>query len=345
MELVNSFGIWAKYKDNALKSPVEVHANLWHIGKNTDNAFIDFGVMIPQYTDLLNLTIVLPFFVPTTNISDLSDIISQNGIGSLVFNTECAAQVKSGLGKIKITTLRLNNSGILLLPIVDKYIGNGISVSFDKIEEQSCISIDFSKPKTDCEVFEKLYLRFRIRDSEIKNSMFCKLNKKNKYLESAFTGTQIIDFMVNELRNIKAEINEMMTGKGLELVNLNKVHFFVMEPAENDVVTGNVECRRLEPGWKDYLNEGDYQENTLVYHWSKKAANEKDHFSNYSKLVKITSSETNYKLIAIYILIVVMLSVVAGFVHSGLNCLIKWILGALGSALEVILSYLSQISS
>lgn len=343
MNFVNSFGIWAKYKDNESKSPVEVHANLWHIGKNTENAFIDFGVMIPQYTNLLSLTIVLPFFVPTTNISDLSDTISQDGIGSLVFNTECVAQVKSGLGKMKIKTLCLNNSDkhILLLPIIDKSTYNGISVSFNTIEEQSRIIIDFSNLKTDCEVYEKLYLRFRIRDSEIKRSMFCKLNKKNKYLESAFTGTQIIDFMVNELRNIKAEINEMMTGEGLELVSLNKVHFFVMEPAENDVVTGDVECRRLEPGWKDYLNEGDYQENTLVYHWSRKATKEIDRFSNYSKLVKVTSSETNFKLITIYVLIVVMLSVVASFVYSWLSCLPFWTVGVSAVVLAIILYILS----
>ena len=314
---MNSFGIWVKYKDNAPKCPVEIHANLWHIGKNTDNAFIDFGVMIPQYNNLRCFQIILPFIVPAVNISDLSDTLSQNGIGSLVFNTKCAARVENGVGRRGIKTLCLNDSNeqILLLPIVDDNASyNGISVHFDKVDEFSCIKIDFSNVSHD-PIYEKLYLRFRIRDPQIKESMFCKLEKKNRYLESAFTGTQIIDFMVNELRNIKPEVNECMTGGAFELVKLSKVHFFVMEPAENDVTIGDVECRRLEKDWGKYLDNGDYQDNTLVYHWSKKVK-EGESFNDYSKLVKVTSSETNWKLISGYVGVVVLLSIFSNYLYQ-----------------------------
>ena len=186
---MNSFGIWAKYKTNEFKSPVEVHANLWHIGKNTDNAFIDFGVMIPQHTDLLNLSIILPFSVPSESLSDLSSILLQDGIGSLVFNTECSVRVNSKIGKLKTRTLCLDNSDkhILLLPITESSSYYGIRISFDEIKELRRINIDFSKFRGDFNDCEKIYIRFRIRHSIIKDSMFCKLSKKNRYLESAFT--------------------------------------------------------------------------------------------------------------------------------------------------------------
>lgn len=344
---MNSFGIWAKYKDNESKSPVEVHANLWHIGKNTDNAFIDFGVMIPQYTNLLNMTIILPFSVPAESLSDLSNILLQDGIGSLVFNTECSVQVKSEIGKLKTRTLCLDNSEkhILLLPITESSSYYGISITFDEMKDLRRINIDFSKYRGEFNDCEKIYIRFRIRHSIIKESMFCKLSKKNRYLESAFTGTQIIDFMVNELRNIKPEVNELMTNDGFELVNLSKVHFFVMEPAENDVTAGDAEGRRLEPGWKNYLNEGDYQDNTLVYHWSKRANKDIGYFSNYSKLVKVTSSETNLKLIITYILIVISLSVVANIFYDGLKLFFEWLPDFSISVLKFIADYLSKITS
>ena len=316
---MNSFGIWAKYKEGIEdKQAVDVHANLWDIGKNSDSAFIDFGLMIPDYKNLEAITIALPFSVPDGCIKDLSDIICEKKIGSLVFNTVCVAHFGGRAGLYETKTLSLDNSDrhILLLPIADNSNYYGIIVKIEDVEGLTCIKIDFSGLRKEFEDYEKLYLRFRVRDSQIKDAMFCKLKKKNYFLESAFTETKIVDFMVNELRSIKTEVNEKMTNQKLELVELSKVHFFVMEPAEREVSSDKMECRRLEPGWDKYIEES-YEPDTLVYHWSKKAKDDKN-LSNYSELVKVTSAETNWRLIWGYVFVGIALSVIANILHAKL---------------------------
>jgi len=314
---VNSFGIWAKYKAGIMnKIAMDVHANLWDIGKKSDSAFIDFGLMIPDYRNLETITIALPFLVQKSSIQDLSDIISINTVGSLVFNTDCVAHSSAKAGGFQTKTLSLDNSDqhILLLPIDEKQDYYGINIKIEPTNGVSCIKINFANLRDEFKKYNKMYLRFRVRDSEIKKAMFCKLKKPNYFLESAFTQTQIIDFMVNELRSITPALNEAMKNAKMELVELSKVHFFVMEPAERDVTLSDVECRRLEVGWNEYLESG-YGPNTLVYHWSLKAEKNKS-FSNYSKLVKVTSSKTNITLIIIYILIIVGLSILSNICFS-----------------------------
>lgn len=316
---MNSFGIWAKYKAGVeYKKAVDVHANLWDIGKNSDSAFIDFGLMIPEYKNLETIAIVLPFSVPIDSIKDLSDIICEKKIGSLVFNTVCVSHSGGRAGSYETKTLSLDNSDrhILLLPIADKSDYYGIVVKVEDVEELTCIRIDFSGLREEFKGYEKLYLRFRVRNSQIKDAMFCKLKKKNYFLESAFTETKIVDFMVNELRSIKTEVNEKMTNQKLELVELSKVHFFVMEPAEREVFSDKMECRRLEPGWDKYIEES-YKFDTLVYHWSKKAEDGKN-LSNYSELVKVTSAETNRRLILGYVLAGIALSITANILYAKL---------------------------
>lgn len=68
---MNSFGIWAKYKAGIEdKKAVDVHANLWDISRNSDSAFIDFGLMLPDYKNLEAITIALPFLAPVCSIID-----------------------------------------------------------------------------------------------------------------------------------------------------------------------------------------------------------------------------------------------------------------------------------
>lgn len=316
---MNSFGIWAKYKAGIEdKKAVDVHANLWDIGKNSESAFIDFGLMIPEYKNLEVIAIALPFLVPNCSIRDLSDVICEKKIGSLVFNTVCIAHSGGRAGSYETKALSLDNSDrhILLLPIADKSDYYGIVVKIENVEGLTCIRIDFSGLREEFKDYEKLYLRFRVRDSQIKDAMFCKLKKKNYFLESAFTETKIVDFMVNELRSIKTEVNEKMTNQKLELVELSKVHFFVMEPAEREVSSDKMECRRLEPGWDKYIDES-YTSDTLVYHWSKRAKDDQS-LSSYSELVKVTSAETNWRLILCYVLVGVALSIISNILYAKL---------------------------
>ena len=100
------------------------------------------------------------------------------------------------------------------------------SVRFDKI-----------KANSDFDAYNNVYFRFRINAADLKKILFCNLEKKNYYLESGFETTQIIDLKINKERNLPHDICDSLKGEKFNFMRLHKIHFFVMDSANNNVTT------------------------------------------------------------------------------------------------------------
>jgi hypothetical protein len=87
-------------------------------------------------------------------------------------------------------------------------------------------------------------------------------------LESAFILTEIIDFRVNQRRNLPDSLVEI-TKKGIP-VKFTKTHFFLMREASDDYIfsQGLHDCRGLEKDiWEEYIG-GKYNfKRITAYHW------------------------------------------------------------------------------
>lgn len=302
---MDSFSVWIMKGQSEVNSALECHINLWHPRKG--DPYIDVGVLIPLTDDITKFAITLPF--KTVKISDLSSKIGNAQMASLIFNADCNCTT-SHFNRQDYTYIGINSERILLVPTDNNEL---IGVATDYFCDTTRLCVDINKLKNisnlEC---KKAYIRFRIIDPIIKGELFCKLKKKNLFLESAFTRTQIVDIKINALRNINGNIIAKMDQDNWKLAELSSVHFFVMEPAQSMLVYGDsdAECRRLEVEWGAYLeNSRNIRDNNfLAYHWSKKSDATGTNFGNYSKLITISSSETNWFIIIIYLLIVVFLS-------------------------------------
>lgn len=324
--MVKSFSVWVR-KDEAAKLedlPLECHINLWHPRK--ESPFIDIGLMIPLVQGLSEVLFALPFSIDRNNggeIKDLYEEFAKTGVPALIFNSDCDYQRKYIQGKDPLAVLTINNESpktIMLVPIKSDY---GVNIDYEK----GVVSIDVDEIKNMCgdNQYNNAYLRFRVLSNNIKAELFCDTKKKNWFLESAFSRTQIIDLKINEIRNIDVRLNTELLGDKCHLAKLSKVHFFIMEPAENQIIYGgnDADCRYLEKEWEAYLKDiYEGADNLLAYHWKKKPTELEKIIDSYSKLVTISSSETRWFVIIVYIIVVILLSA-AG------SCLYDKIIGAL----------------
>lgn len=335
---MDSFGIWysprkdPKSGNEGDSQPlVTLHVNLWDMSALGSQPFIDIGLLIPDYHAFKTIYLYVPFSVGATDIADLSSVLTVKEIADLVFNDSCATTAESN----GVMTLRREGREKTILYRFEK------SDSALKIEkgssgapshDWSIMKFDISRFSEDAELYgqwKKLYLRFRITSPHIEDELFCDLERKNQFLESGFEATRVVDIKFNMKRNIADGAIERMRKDNNPVLQMDSVHFLLIEPANNDVDSYGPDpkdCRKLEDEWTDYLwldEKRDAEDrkdvgDLLAFHW--KASGQKGSLgvTEYAQMVRVTSAATNWKVISVYILVGIVLNIVASIVF---NCL------------------------
>lgn len=319
---MKSFGIWysnvntQKVEEEPCeeKFSVDFHINLWDLGVNKSTEvkpFIDIGLSITAFRELDKIYFQIPFLVEREELIDLTDTFSETMIANLVFNDDCRFQRDSN----NICSLELSedigNFRLLykLSEAVIEWDENfGTSIIFD---------LETIRNDAAYNAYKDVYIRFRIQSNKIKEELFCKINRKNWFLESGFNETKIIDIKVNKKRNMSEENLKIMRRNNYRFVDFRKIHFLVMEPANNDVeVLGKdfIECRKLESEWGNYLKQESEIGDIIAYHWK---AKEKDgSIKEYANMVKVTSATTTWRIIIVYILVVILIEVFTNMIFT-----------------------------
>ena len=135
------------------------------------------------------------------------------------------------------------------------------------------------------------------------------------------TGTRVLDFKINEKRNIDKNITARMEQKEELLVEFGQIHFLVMEPSSYDMVSytqNQMSCRELEKDlWNEYLKVDleDKFGHVLAYHWKKKASDQSK-ISDFSCFAKINYQKMQMKTVFAYVLVVLGLGVAGSTIVS-----------------------------
>lgn len=315
---------WTNKGDENDKPKLECHINLWNlkINKKRINPFIDFGISIPNFRNVKMLDFLLPFKFNENEIFDLYDYVKNPETARLIFNEiECEISSKDrytiinsdNFSKEKLLISLKNNEGL------EKFIR-----LYNDTNDMSRLLFSFDELKRD-KLFIKytdVYFRFRVNSESIEKALFCPIQKKNWFLESGFTETQIIDIKINQERNLPHELCKDYRLKNFKFASFSKIHLFIMTNSSNEVDTfgnGVYECRKLEEmEWNSYLGNNYDVINLLAYHWKDKNS-DKGGIKNFNKLIRISNASTNMKVIITYIMIVIVL----GMIGSGSIELIK----------------------
>lgn len=160
---------------------------------------------------------------------------------------------------------------------------------------------------------DKSYYRFRVR-GDFTQSLSIISRPSNAILESAFSEIEMIDFRVNEVRDLNHDLLERISGEVLP--KINKQHFFFICSSEEDVIGNHqpfLSCRNLENyRWGEYVDLPNSDKKTfLAYHWK-----EKDRDS-VSTLIKTKYEKNNWKTILKY-------SIIGFIIAVGIELFSNW---------------------
>ncbi len=272
---MNTLGIWVennkqkekwegkKHQEQVRNNNIDltIHINLWKMQlhrqtkiekitsffKNDFDYFLDIGLKLPSIEKIKKLNVYFPFQITAEECIDLGGTFHEDtNLVNAIFNEDYRVISGSGLkilevvrhdGSDKFNIYRLDTKNDIKL--YQQYNGTVLEISFNQITQSRN---------------ESYYFRFRIKLKKEQN--FTRVYKpRNSFFESAFMNTEIIDFRINEIRNLDKSLLEKMGKDGLP--HLSKIHFLLLRNAKDDYVFSHKpinSCRELEKEiWKEYL--------------------------------------------------------------------------------------------
>lgn len=309
---MRSFGLWYKRNEKEKDAPVfSVHINFWSEEVKKENCVpaLDIGIKIVHFRSANEVIFQCPFVVTNDQVTDLVTKLHRIENANIVFNTDGDVQAKESYSVFSFVKKNVKES-LLLFPLHQPIDG---IYTLRQVSDKTEIAFDFSKfneylkQRKEFDDINEVYIRFRVATSEMKNNIYFDSEPSNRSFESAFSGTRIFDFKVNEKRNLGSKTVSNKILNKYEFAQIDCIHLLVMEPSSYDVeafASTQMTCRELEGDlWSDYLdsNINTSKGRILAYHW--KFGNE------FSCLIKVKYSKTNFKTLLGYILIVLGLGV------------------------------------
>lgn len=285
---MKSIALW--YKSDNINcdfiTDVELHFNLWKLPNGATNhlRFLDIGIKLKSTDNISELKLYFPFKIKYTDFEDIvSKFINKPDLVSAIFNENYKVISDSTSKSFKITNA------------LDEQIFNIYKTSKEDInieEKFSGTIFSISVPKNN----EPLYLRFRVKGPFI-NSLISTSSPTNAIFESAFSEIEMIDFRVNEIRDLDQSLLEEINKN--KFFKISKQHFFFICSNDEEVIGSHqpyISCRNLENyRWNDYVDIPKIKnEIFLAYHWK-----DKD-IESSNILIKSKYEKNNWKTIIKY---------------------------------------------
>jgi hypothetical protein len=282
---MKSIAIWYTPTDSGINelSNVELHFNFWKIpnGSKTHYKFLDIGIKLERTVNVESLKIFLPTKIQNSDFEDMvSKFIDKPDLVNAIFN-ENYKVLSDGTSK----SFAIKNAKDESVFTIYKTSTNDIK--FKEFANGTIISIKILKQ------IDKSYYRFRIKGDFVQ-SLSTISKPTNAILESAFSEIEMIDFRVNEIRDLNQDLLELIRTE--VILKILKQHFFFICSNEEEVIGNHqpyISCRNLENyRWnnyvdfpiikrKKYLSWIKPKENIyLAYHWKEE---NKDSVSTFDK--------------------------------------------------------------
>lgn len=336
---MNSIGILYTLKNSSEPSKVNVsadlHVNYWKvpIGNGSYKRFLDFGILINEVAqDINTVSFYFPFKVEAKSLRDLGKSLSKSELLCTLFNNDYVVRnINNSPSYYGITPYSNTGAHPFWLYVLGE---NNFKVKEIK-PNGSIVNVQIlSTPKknegiqpasNDKKIKRNLYFRFRVEDIPI-DSIYYEENISNDFLQSAFSMTEMIDFRINEVREMNPKAYEEIT-KDKSFLPFRKIHFFFVGSSEDEQIVGNTDykdCRLLNyERWQTYVgNEYDHNRKLIAYHWCWKGDDKEQTRNRYSIFIKTVYKSIKWKTILKYCSVVLGLSLFATIIWD----LIKFII-------------------
>lgn len=310
---MRSFGLWHKMNEEKIEEPkFAVHINFWSESVKKGNIVpdLDIGIKVENFRKVNRMVFHCPFIVAENDVTDLAPKLCKKKNANIIFNTDGEIETRESYSIYSFEEQEKAES-LLIFPMKQN-VGDICSLIADDGETDIAFDLsafnNYLKQKGKFTDINIVYIRFRITTKELQNSIYFDSEPINKSFESAFSGTRIFDFKINEKRNLDEKIITKIDVDKYVMSKIEPIHLLLMEPSSYDVesfANKNMTCRELEGNlWDDYCESAmNYSKGRiLAYHWKLEKEN--------ACLVKIKYSRTDLKTLCAYIFIVIALGVI-----------------------------------
>ncbi len=302
---MNCIAIWnSKTEKQSATPPLEVHFNLWKLGnKRNPSCFLDIGLMLEKASNVSCINIYIPNPIDMSAIEDLGISFKKNpDLASSLFNEDYRASPR--IHEKIIDVLDIEGNPVFHICILDPENDLAIEDAYGG----SIVSIYVPKEL----VNEKHYYRIRLKNPYV-DSISHIYAPPNSVLESAFSQTELVDFRVNEKRNLDDSLLQRMRSEGE--VSFSKTHLFLMREANEDYIYSHKppnSSRQLELDlWEGYAAKHYLTERIIAYQWK-----ETDKHDSFSAFVKFRFLRSNRQTIAKFIAVVIGLGTLSGLIAN-----------------------------
>jgi len=281
-----------------------------NIPKIRTEFFLDFGIMISNITNVDKICIYIPDQIKKENLADIGGVLQNNReVLKAVFNEELSCVFVHGSDKFSEVRDKNNKPkfNIYSVDIESDIEWNSYKGTILKIGHK--IDPLVSEVK-------ETYFRFRLTSSFVENISHTYV-PNNSILEGFSSNTEIIDFRVNENRNIDASLLEKI--KQAAGFNFSKIHFLILRSFKDDYVFSNMHIhgsRELEKKiWNSYISENEYEySKVLAYHFKEvskiKPDGQKFFLEDFNLLAKFKYENSNFLKILKYLLFFLIINTV-----------------------------------
>lgn len=302
---MKSIAIWEQRNNGSEVQPIELHFNYWKIphGHKKFYKFLDVGIKLDSSIHTNCINVFFPAKIAKGDFQEIvSKFINKPDLVSAIFNENYQVLSQGASKQHKIQ----NSDGLDVFTI---YQFSPNDVTFDYKYDGTIVSINLPKIAT------KLYVRFRLTGSFL-SQLSSISTPVNSILESAFSELEMIDFRVNEIRDLNKDLIEHF-GK---MCHIQKQHFFFICSNKEDVVGSHqpyLSCRNLENyRWSGYVDLPNVNQTIfLAYHWRI------DNRPDSSLLIKTKYEKNNWNTIGKYLIWVLIVSIFGSFLYDLLKLL------------------------
>ncbi|MCE1058102.1 hypothetical protein LU646_09420 [Pseudomonas alloputida] len=317
-----------------IKPDVELHFNYWSLSGKSETVidYLDVGVKFSGLETFDAIKIFIPFHVTEQNYAaNLGRAVCNTPtLISAIFNT----RVKETLldGERMDITFRQEKESKLRFHCQIEVGSHGEGVTLNRLNREgdgttlSFPLVLFKKEKEASLESIPHYFRFRIKMSAEDKKVISQLSKqKDSKLLSRFDSTEIVDFRVNEIRNLPAQIRSKLEYDSF----ISSVHFFLIRETNSEHKLSHTEfkrCRVLEKDlWETYLKENNEEinlpEQMLIYHWREQSKRNSDgelleHLENFSAFAKFSKTVITRATIFWFIISVLALGASSGIIGN-----------------------------
>lgn len=301
-------------KPRDTKLTANLHINYWELDetKSSGTQFLDFGLMVQKVAlDVNAIYFYFPFRIKSTDIEDLGSKLKSEQMISALFNEDYNCDSNTGTSYTTVRKKSEEEADFYLYELANTNFQVSDVTGFGSILKVSILSKPpVGKPaSTECNI----YIRFRLNKISL-SELFYEERISNDYIQSAFYKTKMLDFRVNERREMNNKLLEVLENSERHFVEFDKFHFYYVGSSRKEKVEGTVnynDCRLLDYSkWSSYLPPiTNHNKKFLCYHWKKYESG--NSFQSCSVFMRTIFKALNPKIITVYCLIAVGLSFMA----------------------------------